>query len=66
MQEKRVQRLSPHYSGGGEVIARTLLIIHGQGFHSGFSSRVEYLLIFAREKILCGIKDQVRFRQSRE
>ena len=35
-------------------------------FHSGFSSCVEYLLIFAKEKIRCGIKDQVRCRRFRE
>ena len=35
-------------------------------FHSEFSSCVEYLLIFAKEKICCGIKDQVRCRQFRE
>lgn len=27
-------------------------------FHSEFTSRIEYLLIFGRGKICCGIKDQ--------
>ena len=35
-------------------------------FHRTFSSCVEYLLIFAKEKMLCGIKDQVRCRRFRE
>jgi len=35
-------------------------------FHSEFYSCGEYLLIFAKEKICCGIKDQVRCRQFRE